>query len=282
MIIENVSDTARWVAVYRAMETERANPLFRDPYARRLAGEKGEAIVNSMKRGRQMAWAMIVRTQVLDEFIMGAIRDGADTVLNLAAGLDARPWRMELPPTLRWFDADLPGILNYKTEMMKGEKPRCVYEPVTVDLTDRTARQELFKRIGAASKKVLVISEGLLIYLTEEQVAALADDLHGAPAFQWWCIDLASPQLLKMMDRWMKNPTLKKNAPFKFGPEASTNFFLPHGWKVKEWRSSIEEATRLDREMPNMWIMKFFRFIASAKRKEGIRRMTMFVLFERT
>ncbi len=282
MIIENVSDTARWVAVYRAMETERANPLFRDPYARRLAGEKGEAIVNSMKRGRQMAWAMIVRTQVLDEFIMGAIRDGADAVLNLAAGLDARPWRMELPPTLRWFDADLPGILNYKTEMMKGEKPRCVYEPVTVDLTDRTARQALFKRIGAASKKVLVISEGLLIYLTEEQVAALADDLHGAPAFQWWCIDLASPQLLKMMDRWMKNPTLKKNAPFKFGPEASTNFFLPHGWKVKEWRSSIEEATRLDREMPNMWIMKFFRFIASAKRKEGIRRMTMFVLFERT
>jgi methyltransferase (TIGR00027 family) len=229
-----------------------------------------------------MAWAMIVRTQVLDEFIMGAIRDGADTVLNLAAGLDARPWRMELPPTLRWFDADLPGILNYKTEMMKGEKPRCVYEPVTVDLSDGAARQALFKRIGTASKRVLVISEGLLIYLSEPQVAALADDLHAAPSFQWWCIDLASPQLLKMMDRWMKNPTLKKNAPFKFGPEASTNFFLPHGWKVKEWRSSIEEATRLDREMPNMWIMKFFRFIASAKRKEGIRRMTMFVLFERT
>jgi methyltransferase (TIGR00027 family) len=281
MTVENVSDTARWVAVYRAMETERPDALFKDPYAKRLAGEKGEAIVNSMKRGRQMAWAMIVRTQVFDEYILQAIRDGADCILNLAAGLDARPWRMELPVSLRWVDADLPGILNYKTEMMKGEKPRCRYEPVTVDLTDRAARQALFRRIGTESKRVLVVTEGLLIYLSEEQVAALADDLHAAPSFAWWTIDLASPMLLKMMDRWLKNPTLKQNAPFKFGPAASTEFFRPHGWKVKEWRSSLQESTRLDREMAMMWMVRFMAFFQSAKKKEEVRRMTMFVLFER-
>ena len=47
--IENVSDTARWVAVYRAMETARADAIFRDRFAARLAGEKGEAIVDSMR-----------------------------------------------------------------------------------------------------------------------------------------------------------------------------------------------------------------------------------------
>src|SRR5262249_61376333 len=95
--IENVSDTAGWVAVYRAMETARPDAIFRDPYAARLAGEKGEAIVDSMKRGRQMAWAMIVRTAVFDEIIEAQIRAGADQVVNLAAGLGTRAWRMKPP-----------------------------------------------------------------------------------------------------------------------------------------------------------------------------------------
>src|SRR5438270_7056483 len=111
--IEHISDTAKWVAVYRAMETERPDAIFRDPFAARLAGEKGQAIVDAMKSGRAMAWAMIVRTAVFDEIILERVRNGnADVVLNLAAGLDARPWRLPLPPTLRWIDVDLPGILN--------------------------------------------------------------------------------------------------------------------------------------------------------------------------
>src|ERR1051325_5307588 len=105
--IENVSDTARWVAVYRAMETERPDAIFRDPFAARLAGEHGARIVDTIPRGRQMAWTMITRTAVFDEIIMGAVRGkGVDLVLNLAAGLDARPWRLDLPPRLRWVDVD--------------------------------------------------------------------------------------------------------------------------------------------------------------------------------
>ena len=108
------------------METKRPDAIFRDPYAERLAGAQGQAIVDAMKRGRAMAWAMIVRTAVFDEIILERIRNGnVDVVVNLAAGLDARPWRMKLPPTLRWIDVDLPGILDHKTEIMKAEKPVC-------------------------------------------------------------------------------------------------------------------------------------------------------------
>ena len=104
-LINHVSDTARWVAVYRAMETERPDAIFSDPFARRLAGERGEAIVQGMPKGRQMSWPMVVRTAVMDEIIMRCItKQGVDCVLNLAAGLDARPWRLPLAPTLRWID----------------------------------------------------------------------------------------------------------------------------------------------------------------------------------
>ena len=100
-----------------------------------------------------MAWAMIVRTQVFDEIILRAVREGADTVLNLAAGLDARAWRLDLPAALRWVDVDLPGILKHKTDLMAGETPRCRYEPLAVDLTDAAARRGLFAadRTGVAA-----------------------------------------------------------------------------------------------------------------------------------
>src|SRR3954464_784567 len=102
MLIENVSDTALWVAVYRAMESARPDALFNDPYAERLAGERGHRVVAEMKGAKDSAWAMIVRTAVMDEIIMERVRGaGVDTVLNLAAGLDTRPWRLPLPPTLQ-------------------------------------------------------------------------------------------------------------------------------------------------------------------------------------
>ena len=150
--IENVSDTARWVAVYRAMETARPDAIFRDPFAGRLAGEKGEAIVDAMKRGRQMAWAMIVRTAVFDEIIEAQIRAGVDQIVNLAAGLDTRPWRMKLPADLRWTDVDLPGILDYKLETMRGETPVCRYDAVRADLREPAVRAELFTQARRRSR----------------------------------------------------------------------------------------------------------------------------------
>ena len=221
--VSHVSDTAKWVAIYRAMESERPDALFRDPYARRLAGEKGQAIVDALANGRRMAWPMIVRTVVMDEIILQAIaRDGVDTVLNLAAGLDTRPYRLTLPAGLRWFEADFPDMVAYKETQLANEKPHCVLERVKVDLRDDSARAELFLKVTKGAKRVLVIAEGLLIYLQPEQVAALARSLHAQPAFQWWLIDLATPRLLKMMERtWGKNMTAG-NAPFIFGPAEGT------------------------------------------------------------
>jgi methyltransferase (TIGR00027 family) len=282
-MIENVSDTARWVAVYRGMETERPDAIFRDPFAARLAGEKGTAIVDSMKRGRQMAWAMIVRTAVFDEVILERVRNGnADVVLNLAAGLDARPWRLALPPSLRWIDVDLPGILNHKTEILKDEKPKCRYEAVHLDLRDVTRRQALFAQINSEASRVLIVSEGLLIYLPPDDVATLARDLHSASHFQWWVFDLASPRLLELMLKmWGKNLDAG-NAPFKFAPAESTDFFEPFGWGELEYHSQMDDARRLRREMPMMWLWRFLARLRSKKVRDEFRRFSGTVLMERT
>src|SRR6185503_4200839 len=103
--ISHISDTARWVAVYRAMESERRDAHFRDPWARRLAGDRGFEIVRKLPRGKATAWAMIVRTILFDEVTLRLVREqGVRTVVNLAAGLDTRPYRLPLPEDLAWVE----------------------------------------------------------------------------------------------------------------------------------------------------------------------------------
>src|SRR5438309_1070390 len=80
----------------------------------KLAGEEGERIIASLPFHTEHEWSWITRTVLFNRVIEEEIRGGVDTVVNLAAGLDARPYWMTLPGNLRWIEADLPGILDYK------------------------------------------------------------------------------------------------------------------------------------------------------------------------
>src|SRR5512132_2375450 len=88
--LRNISDTANWVAVYRALESERPDAHFRDPFARRLAGERGERIARDAEFAVRNSWSFVARTMLFDRFISEAVAGGADMVVSLAAGLDAR------------------------------------------------------------------------------------------------------------------------------------------------------------------------------------------------
>jgi methyltransferase (TIGR00027 family) len=277
-LISNVSDTARWVAFYRAMETERPDAVFRDPFARRLAGAKGEAIVQAMPEGRSMAWPLIVRTAVMDEIILREVRAGVDQVVNLAAGLDTRPWRLPLPPDMRWVDVDLPGILDEKLEAMSEERPVCRYEPVRMDLADEALRRDLFARLGNSGSRTLVVTEGLLIYLPPDAVAGLARDLHAQPAFALWLLDLASPQLLQMMEKNWAPVVRAGGAPFRFGPAENTRFFEPTGWRELEYRGTFDEGTRLKRTMKYAWFWRLLGRFMPKERQEAMKRFSGIVL----
>ena len=192
--IRNVSDTALWVAdVPCDGKSERPDALFCDPYARRLAGERGAAIAKKMQGAR---WSLVVRTAVMDEILLRCLQQGVKTVLNLAAGLDARPYRLPLDPSLRWIHVDLPEMVGYFRSRMADEKPHCALEFVEADLRDAEQRRKVFAD-AAAHGPVLAITEGLLIYLESDAVAGLARELHDIAKARWWLTDLASPLLLK-------------------------------------------------------------------------------------
>ncbi|MDJ1180382.1 SAM-dependent methyltransferase [Roseofilum sp. BLCC_M91] len=257
--VESIADTAFLTATYRALEGDRPDALFQDPYAEILAGDRGQKLIEAMPGGATGASGCAVRTAVMDELILRTIQEeNIDTVISLGAGLDTRPYRLPLPSSLRWSEWDLPTILDYKTEKLAGLEPRCVLEFMPLDVTDTATRQIVLQAMGKIAKQVLVLTEGLLIYLTTEQVAALATDLYAQSPFQWWLTDLASPHALRYFQKSINHAVHSSQAMLQFAPEAGTEFFEPYGWRAVEWRSLLEEGERLQREiLPPSLLVQF-------------------------
>jgi methyltransferase (TIGR00027 family) len=246
-LIRDVSDTARWMAVYRARETARDDAAFRDPFAARLAGDRGVEIAAAMRAAEEHSWSFIARTWLFDRFVTQAVNAGVDLVVNLAAGLDARPYRMALPASLRWVEVDLPEILDYKEEMLAHETPVCALERVRLDLSNADARRGLFARLGKGAENAIVLAEGLTVYLMRDEVASLAGDLSAQVSFRHWVLDLCSPGLLAMLRDRMGAALADAGAPLLFAPAEGPPFFEPYGWKVEEVRSILKAAAKLER-----------------------------------
>jgi len=244
--------------MYRAMESERRDAVFRDPYARRLAGERGERILATISAARKHAWSYTARTHLFDAFIAREVRAGSDLVLNLAAGLDTRPYRMELPASLQWVEVDLPDLIAYKEDLLRGERATCRLERIRLDLSDVSARRGLFAELAKRAERVTVASEGLLVYLSSDEVSALAMDLASPVSFLRWATDLVSPALLKMLQKQIGTPLSQAGAPLKFAPAEGPAFFARSGWWPIEATSMLHTAAKLKR-LP-FWMRPFALF----------------------
>lgn len=242
-LISNVSDTARWMASYRAVETSRPNALFNDPFADRLAGDRGRAIAASAPRFTRNGWWWITRTKLIDDLVTESVKNGSDRVLNLAAGFDTRPYRLELPAGLEWIEADLPAIIDEKQRLLTGATARCQLSRFAVDLADTPSRTAFLADAINDARNALVITEGLLLYLSEQQVGALAADLHRTEIGAW-ITDVIAPVLVRRTMRQM--PSLDY-APMTFEPADGVEFFEQHGWSVGSIHPILKYARRWKR-----------------------------------
>lgn len=123
--ITHVSDTALMVAACRAHETEREDAFVRDPFAARLAGERGLAILRGLPHSAVLRLGLAIRTRFVDELLLETLSVyPITTVLSLGCGLDTRPWRIDLAPNLRWIEVDFGDVLDYKDRLMQKRRRR--------------------------------------------------------------------------------------------------------------------------------------------------------------
>jgi methyltransferase (TIGR00027 family) len=268
--ISHVADTAFLISHYRALESARPDALFRDPFAAKLSGEKGQVIGRAMNR-EMTAWSVAIRTIIIDDLIREAIATGTDTVLNLGAGLDARPYRLDLPGGLLWIEADYPDVIAYKKSVLAGETPNCKLEQVSIDLSDDQKRREFLSSLPSRAENLLVLTEGVIPYLDNKQVGALADDLCNLAKSTRlaWILEYL-PKNVYIHRRTATGAKQMRNAPFKFRVRDWFGFFASHGWHQREIRYLGIEGIKLGRRAPLPWKTRItIRIVRLFRRKRN-------------
>jgi methyltransferase (TIGR00027 family) len=282
MNLDSVSDTARWVAVYRALESERVDAVISDPFARKLAGERGFEIVRKIPQGMSGSWAVITRTVVFDEWISTLIQqEKISTVINLAAGLDSRPYRLKLPQDLTWLEIDFPTVLDYKTEVLKDEKPRCSLIKFPCDLGKANEREALMNRMASLPGNILLISEGLLVYLPPAAVEDLVRSIQQQNKIRFWMTDLSSPSGLALMNKKWGKDLARARSTMQFAPAEGEGFFKDRGWNIKDKKLNTQVGRLINREMKQAWFWRNIGFAFSSDYRRRLKDPTKLLLLAR-
>ncbi len=192
-LVSSVGATATMVAAARAVASEGTNPIINDPFAAPLVRAVGldffrrlvdgdivpsQAYVGSEKDMALETDSIAVRTRFFDDFFLNAARDGIRQSVILAAGLDARAYRLGWPPGSVVYEVDQPKVVEFKSTAMSnlGATPAADRRTVSIDL--REDWPAALRRSGFdVTQPTSWSAEGLLMYLPPEAQDRLFDNI---------------------------------------------------------------------------------------------------------
>jgi O-methyltransferase involved in polyketide biosynthesis len=169
-------------------------------------------------------------------------REGIEIVLSVGAGLDTRPWRLELPGGLRWIEVDFPEMLSYKARVMANEKPKCHLERVATDIGSQEQRETLF--MDAAGVPTLMITEGLLMYLAGSTIEALAASA-ATYGVRRWLLDSSSVELARQSGFDANRSIESVRAPGHLEGTQLLKVVRSNGWSELRFRSYSRDAAEV-------------------------------------
>jgi methyltransferase (TIGR00027 family) len=241
--ITHISDTALMVAACRAHESELEDAFIHDPFAARLAGERGIVILRALPHSNVLRLGLAIRTRFVDELLLDALATSPiATVLSVGCGLDTRPWRLDLSPDLHWIEIDFADVLDYKDRLMSGERPRCRRERLTVDLNDAAQRRVMYEAAGSSS--ALMITEGLLLYLPAATVDSLAAEASAHSCVAHWISDITTTAFSRVLGGGTDTmqPIRHVQAADALKGEQILELLQRHGWTTSAMRSYISDV----------------------------------------
>lgn len=248
--MEAVSRTAQWTAAARALETEREDRLFADPYARTVADEIGFELLERYAGGGTVPF-LAIRTTYLDRAIVKAVEErGIRQVVFLAAGMDTRFFRLPWPDGVTVYELDRPALLEAKAAMLADEPQPAGRTRITVPVDLTQDWTGALKEAGWKSEEpVLWVVEGLLFFLPEQAVRSLIGTLsaHAAPGSVLLGDVISRAALENPLARSFMKALEEDGNPWLFGTEEPEALLDDCGWSVLEVRQPGEPGAHFDR-----------------------------------
>lgn len=260
-----LASTARWTAAVRALESEREDRLFTDPWAADLAGEEGAAWL--AQRSPDSVLPIVLRTRFFDDFLHRiAAQDAIRQIVLLAAGLDTRAFRLAWPAGMQLFELDQPDVLQHKERVLRsaGAMPACERRIIDVDLT--SAWQTALLQAGFDPDRPSGwLLEGFLFYLPNEHITHILDEVSDLTApSSWLGFDIINSAVLTFLwtRPWVEMQA-SYGAPWTGTLDDPAAFLDALGWKVvlsqagqpeanhDRWKLPVIPVAQLD--MPHNW-----------------------------
>jgi methyltransferase (TIGR00027 family) len=192
-LASSVGATATMVAAARALASVESNPIINDPFAAPLVRAVGLDFFTRLVDGEVVAAetydgadrhlqletdSIAVRTRFFDDFFLNAARDGVRQSVILAAGLDARPYRLSWPSGSVVYEVDQPKVIEFKSATMSALSAAPAADRRTVSIDLREDWPAALRRSGFDDTKPTAWSaEGLLMYLPPEAQDRLFDNI---------------------------------------------------------------------------------------------------------
>ena len=260
---EGVGRTAVGMALLRAGESDRADRLFDDPLAiafveaapDSFAEEEAEADAEDLRSlGAIFAFHGVIRTRFYDDYLLAADEAGCRQAVLVAAGLDARAFRLPWSKGLRLWELDQADVLAFKQWVLdeRGAVPRCERRAVAVDL--RTDWGSALEGAGFDPRVPTAwLVEGLLTYLSADEAARLllAITIRSAPGGRL-AFERGGGSSDALAARARHLPTMARyTAMFRGGlGENAQAWLADRGWDV-ETHDLLSVARRCGREPPS-------------------------------
>jgi methyltransferase (TIGR00027 family) len=277
-ITESVGSTAVMVAAARAAETDKPEPLIRDPYARILVTGAGTGVWEKMLDSdlldkvaeidaeaaaifEHMRGYQAVRTHFFDAHFAAAADAGIRQVVILASGLDSRAYRLDWPAGTTVYEIDQPKVLEYKASTLEshGATPTADRHEVAIDL-----RQDWPAALIAAGfdpkAPTAWLAEGLLMYLpadAQDRLFSQISDLSAtgsrvAAETAANHADERRQEMRERLDRVAAKLGIERNVDIQdlmYRDEARADvatWLNDHGWRATA-QNSGDEMRRLNR-----------------------------------
>jgi len=232
-----VSFTAKVMAAGRAIETQRPDALFSDPFAEKLAGKEAiEATIPRLeeyeKQGRPFT---AVRTRFFDDFLNKYSQNIRQIVL-LGSGMDTRAFRLNWQPGTTVYEIDKADVMHYKEYVLKGIIPNCNRHSICADFKESLWCQLLLEKGYQPSLPSIWLLEGFLYYLNQTHVDNLLTNLKNlSVAGSYFGADVMNTVVSNGSDEWAKYWQSSCDDP--------ESFFAAYGWKASAIQPGEEGAS---------------------------------------
>lgn len=237
-----ISKTAFYCCGVRMQDAASLNPVCGDIYAETFMNEDGLRVLEAFKDETSPNATNVVRHRIIDDFLRRELlADSGLCVVTIGAGFDSRPYRLQGGT---WVELDELQVIAYKNERLPVAGCENALHRIPIDFAADSLEEKLSSFAGQSP--VVVVIEGVFVYLDEEEISQLLQKLRRLfPQHKLIC-DLVSRDFFEKYSKTLHEKINGIGTSFKFTADNPENIFIRNGYSSKERVSIVESAVELE------------------------------------